>query len=74
MNILVHVSLDTCAEESQEYIPRIGIAGLRIYTHSASLEIANLLSKVDSLVHSLCSKHISCFFSSSPNLSLSRLF
>lgn len=69
INILVPVSLDTCAKESQEYIPRIGIAELRIYSSSPFLDVAKLLSKVDVLVYTLSSRYkISWFFTSSPGL------
>lgn len=71
-NIPVPVFLNTRAKEPQEYVLRIGIAGLRIYTSSTFLDIAKLLSKVDALVYTLSSKHkTSCFFLSSPNLVLS---
>lgn len=44
-NIPVPVFLNTHAKESQEYIPRIGIAGLRIYTSSTFLDMLNCSPK-----------------------------
>lgn len=64
-----------CAKESQKYIPRMRIAGLRIYTSLTFLDIAKLLSTVDVLIYTLSSRHeISCFFTPSLNLVLSDLF